>query len=354
MSDELAHLVGVIEDIRHPSNTRFMFPSKVGGKPAWLVPQELPEITCDTCKYRMTFLLQVYAPDSENDSAFHRSLLVFICLKCRWFLKCYRAQLPLENPFYPAQLVTAKDVPIEDSELDICCCEACGMPEHSSTLCRPLPEFGLAIEEIDEIDMNDEDQDDASDDEDAAECGEELQIQELPSDSGMSIDDSEMGLFEEFTDTALEQDNSFRMFKRFVDEAPGNHILYYSLGGSPIWISDEKQLSSNPDACEHCGSARRFEFQIQPQLIYHLMQRLKGFPMNAAPFEWGVVTIYTCASNCSVGPVYKEEFVFNQLEPSNWLEFDARKKMDFSKDNTVSKDAPKVMQSDDSDDGEWM
>ncbi len=88
------------------------------------------------------------------------------------------------------------------------------------------------------------------------------------------------------------------------------------------------------------------------------MKRLKGYPMNAAPFEWGIVAIYTCKNNCvpkSTQP-YLEEFVYNQMEPAEWLEFNSRKKVDFSKD---SKAAPKVgtgnkNASDDEEEGEWM
>jgi pre-rRNA-processing protein TSR4 len=144
------------------------------------------------------------------------------------------------------------------------------------------------------------------------------------------------------------------MFKRFVEECPVNQVLYYSLGGSPIWISDEKQLDRSAPSCENCGGVRRFEFQIQPQLIYHLMKRLKGFPVDAAPFEWGVVSVYTCGNNCSDGPYYKEEFLYNQLEPAEWLEFDSRRKVDFTNDKQAGKEAPQISKNEDSDDGEWI
>ena len=357
-SEELAHLVGVIEEIRFPANTRFCFPSKVGGKPAWLIPEELPEVACESCSKPMSFLLQLYAPDANCEAAFHRSLLVFSCLQCRCFLKCFRAQLPLANPFYPPEPVSRKEIPELDTDLDSKCCDTCGLLSHNGSPCRSLPEYGIEIEEVDEIDMDD---DDKESDDGSESASDEMVDEELSKADGilakseMTIDESEMDLFNEFTETAIERDSSFRMFKRFVAEAPADHVVYYSVGASPIWITDEGQMPGPPPKCEHCGCDRHFEFQIQPQLIYHLMKRLRGFPMNAAPFEWGVVTIFTCAQNCSAGPAYKEEFVFNQLEPSEWLEFDSRKKVDFKKDKASGSPAPKVVEEAGSDDeGEWM
>ena len=63
------------------------FPSKVGGKPAWLDRVHLPrpeDIACGTCRKPMTFLLQVYAPVPMDESApegaeYHRTLFIFMC-----------------------------------------------------------------------------------------------------------------------------------------------------------------------------------------------------------------------------------------------------------------------------------
>ena len=359
-SDDLAHLVGNIEEIRYPLNTRFLFPSKVGGKPAWLVPESLPETKCDSCKKPMTFLLQLYAPDADNVSAFHRSLMVFCCVQCRCFLKCFRSQLPLENQYYPAESISVKDAPLSDPMIDTTCCDSCGIVKHVQGVCRPLPEYGIDIEEIDEIDMRDDEEEGSdeedSDDEDLDDEGSSQALQACPS-SDMAMDESEMDLFNEFTDTATEKDPAFRMFKKFVAEAPTQHVIYYSAGGSPIWITEENQMPGAAPKCEWCNGPRQFEFQIQPQLIYHLMKRLRGFPMNAAPFELGVVPIYTFAGNFAEVPAYKEEFVYNQLEPAEWLEFNSRKKVDFTEDKrSSSKAAPRVSRSSksDDDDGEWM
>jgi len=222
--------------------------------------------------------------------------------------------------------------------------------EDSST-CRPLPEFNIEIEELDEIVIGEDDDNEADDDDDDDDDMEIERMNQLTQKSEMTLDESEADLFNDFTDTAIEADKSFRVFKKFIEEAPVDQVVYYSVGGSPVWITDENQMPGDPPKCEHCGGPRQFEFQVQPQLIFHLMKRLQGYPMNAAPFEWGVVAVYTCVNNCSSSG-YLEEFVYNQLEPSQWLEFDARKKVDFSQDKKSK--APIVATSSDDDEGEWM
>lgn len=50
------------------------FPSKVGGRPAWLGLAELPgpgALACARCGRPLAFLLQVYAPLPGRDDAFH-------------------------------------------------------------------------------------------------------------------------------------------------------------------------------------------------------------------------------------------------------------------------------------------
>jgi pre-rRNA-processing protein TSR4 len=98
--------------------TRGYFPSKVGGVPAWLIPERLPspnQFKCIRCGEWMTFLCQLYAPirRSENSNAFHRTLYFFICqsLNCLKseneifkspYITCLRSQLPLYNDYYPS------------------------------------------------------------------------------------------------------------------------------------------------------------------------------------------------------------------------------------------------------------
>lgn len=108
------------------------FPSKVGGKPAWLDYSHAPKaietttataaasssntnhVACDSCKNQLVFLLQLYAPISfDTDkfadqvespvTCFHRTLFVFVCTNTacnRKSVKLLRSQLARENEFY--------------------------------------------------------------------------------------------------------------------------------------------------------------------------------------------------------------------------------------------------------------
>lgn len=58
------------------------FPSKVGGRPAWLGEAGLPgpaELACARCGRPLAFLLQLYAPLPGRADAFHRGLFLFCC-----------------------------------------------------------------------------------------------------------------------------------------------------------------------------------------------------------------------------------------------------------------------------------
>lgn len=96
--------------------TRYFFPCKFGGRPAWLIPERHPtDLDCSCCGNRMKFLLQIYAsrenacssnnPDGtgplSDSPAFHRTLFVFTCVRksCKSEFRVFRAQLPKENPY---------------------------------------------------------------------------------------------------------------------------------------------------------------------------------------------------------------------------------------------------------------
>ncbi|GFW32471.1 programmed cell death protein 2 [Trichonephila clavipes] len=86
------------------------FPSKFGGCPAWLRLNNLPnrsDILCKTCKKPLSFVMQVYAPILEIESAFHRTLFLFVCVNGKCNLRndntnfvVFRNQLPRKNEFY--------------------------------------------------------------------------------------------------------------------------------------------------------------------------------------------------------------------------------------------------------------
>ncbi|NP_001399785.1 programmed cell death protein 2 isoform 2 [Mus musculus] len=99
------------------------FPSKVGGRPAWLGLAELPgpgALACARCGRPLAFLLQVYAPLPGRDDAFHRSLFLFCCREppCCAGLRVFRNQLPRNNAFYsyepPSETEALGGIPEEE------------------------------------------------------------------------------------------------------------------------------------------------------------------------------------------------------------------------------------------------
>ncbi len=70
-------VLGFLEEAESWQLLSNQFPSKVGGRPAWLSQVDLPavsELQCEKCKRPTVFLLQVYAPITEYDRCFHRTL----------------------------------------------------------------------------------------------------------------------------------------------------------------------------------------------------------------------------------------------------------------------------------------
>jgi len=140
--------------------TRWMFPSKVGGRPAWLVPRSLPsavaasasaggvtalapsggdcpDLGCRTCGRPLRFLLQIYASQgSLNPDAFHRTLMLFVCTSCQPNeVRIFRSQLNWENEFYGGErpdptMIGARlrKTNNADPELDPLLCSSCGLP----------------------------------------------------------------------------------------------------------------------------------------------------------------------------------------------------------------------------------
>lgn len=126
--------LGYMVDPEYPHclHRRF-FPSKVGGKPAWLDPHFLPhgdvDLSCPSCCLPMTFLLQVYATRSFPEDAFHRTIFLFVCANCTSYFRALRCQLPRHNPFYssvPASITD--DTFLNDDCLTRRCCPECGIP----------------------------------------------------------------------------------------------------------------------------------------------------------------------------------------------------------------------------------
>ncbi|XP_043284289.1 programmed cell death protein 2 isoform X2 [Venturia canescens] len=103
--------IGFVEECESWRLESRFFPSKVGGKPAWLDLKNIPnsdDLKCNVCGTPCIFLCQIYAPYEDDPQAFHRTLYVFVCTDeacCKPNnndnFKILRCQLPRENPYYP-------------------------------------------------------------------------------------------------------------------------------------------------------------------------------------------------------------------------------------------------------------
>ncbi|KAG8504732.1 Programmed cell death protein 2 [Galemys pyrenaicus] len=233
---------------------REQFPSKVGGRPAWLGAAGLPgpaALSCEQCGRPLAFLLQLYAPLPGRADAFHRGLFLFCC------------------------------------RAPPCCAglrEHLGdtMPDHNFL----FPEYEIIIETEDEAAPEVENEDEAE------VTG---SMDEMPEEELDSLAKHES-----------REDKIFQKFKAKVDLVP-EQILRYGRGIAPIWISGENipQEKDIPDC--PCGAKRIFEFQVMPQLLYYLKADRLGRSV-----DWGVLAIFTCAKSCRLGTGYTEEFVWKQ------------------------------------------
>eukprot|EP00916_Digyalum_oweni_P006403 GHVL01010996.1.p1 GENE.GHVL01010996.1~~GHVL01010996.1.p1 ORF type:complete len:288 (+),score=42.47 GHVL01010996.1:31-894(+) len=269
---------------------RRCFPSKIGGKPAWLIPDPII-VVCSKCKNKMIFLLQLYA-GKEEERSFHRCLYVFVCQVCNEF-KVFRCQLPKINDFYSADPVDYKIIDSEDPLIDNLSCRKCGQfceeDEHAD--CDCFSEYEIIVEDCE------------SDDEDAIYTAELLTRYQQSLKDNSTLDDEEALVFEQICSELCSRDKVFDEFLRFSKKAP-KHVIRYSDGGAIIWHNSRNQLNTVLPKCEECGGDRKFEFQIQPQII-HLLQ---------STMDFGVVGIYTCKHNCVSKSSYMTEFCYVQPE----------------------------------------
>lgn len=103
--------------------------------------------------------------------------------------------------------------------------------------------------------------------------------------------------------SSYKSDKAFNKFKKRIAYEP-KQILRYDRGGEPLWVSGEASINAaDVPACPYCQGPRIFEFQIMPQLLNDLGNEV---------IDWGTIVVYTCKQNCSQGPAYKKEFVWQQ------------------------------------------
>ncbi|XP_078086553.1 programmed cell death protein 2 isoform X2 [Mustelus asterias] len=292
------------------------FPSKVGGRPAWLSLQ-LPgpeRLLCGGCAHPMVFLLQVYAP---RDRAFHRTLLIFCCAApacARRRFAAFRSQLGRINDFHPAEpQPEAEAAPEPRPGLRLCrvcgasapkSCSRCRWAhycgkEHQSLDWRAghreacgQPEFELVMELEDSEDQKLEN----------LKCVESMSAAESDCVTE-GLDEQEL---EAMAKHESKEDHIFAKFRKRIAQAP-DQVLRYCRGGSPLWVSGENIPSETDIPNCPCGAKREFEFQVMPQLLNHLKVDSLGESL-----DWGTLSLYTCQQSCDHGNEYSVEFLWKQ------------------------------------------
>lgn len=332
-TDDAAASLGflAVPEKPHSLHRRF-FPSKVGGKPAWLDPHHLPDgdvdLQCPDCQLPMTFLLQVYASRSAPADAFHRTIYLFVCCNCASHVVALRCQLPRNNPFYPS---VPADVETDTSTDDEClrsrCCPECGIPtslrepEQVSDLdaieaspssavlhpqrhlrCRNAVTWGLIDAVFPESELEIDDEVPVSADEEAGSLSDfshEKQLLERykaeeQQNPDHVLDESEQQAFIDIQNERSSRDPVFAFFLKHRRCNP-DHVIRYAPSGRPLWLSSYQKptpedIAQQVGCCPNCGGPRVFEFQVQPSLIYELRTDRLSF---------GVLCVYTCQASCS-------------------------------------------------------
>ncbi|XP_077568777.1 programmed cell death protein 2 [Stigmatopora nigra] len=325
------------------------FPSKVGGKPAWLCqrgPPSLSRLECETCRLPMAFLMQVYAPIPGQDRSFHRSLFVFCCKTPECYtrndsrcVKVFRSQLPRRNEFYsyepPQEAEPVSNLDQDQTALPVSkvkLCWVCGCPGnkfcsrcHAVTYCGKhhqtlhwklshkkecgvsnaalcpflFPEFELLTETEEEEEEEESDKSAKGDEDEAA-------IEQNNTDCSTL---AEMLAETELEEMAMQETEDMKVFQRFKKKIASEpqQVLRYSRGGSPLWVSSQ-HIPSDADIPQcPCGAKRIFEFQVMPQLLNSL-----HVDSTDASIDWGTLCIYSCSSSCTQEDQYCLEFIWKQ------------------------------------------
>lgn len=65
-----------------------------------------------------------------------------------------------------------------------------------------------------------------------------------------------------------------------------------------LFVSRERQVhEKDVPSCENCGSKRRFEFQVMPQLLNRILGA--GRDGQEDHLDWGTLLVFCCAQSCA-------------------------------------------------------
>ncbi|XP_048794130.1 programmed cell death protein 2 isoform X2 [Lagopus muta] len=324
------------------------FPSKVGGRPAWLGETGLPAsdaLRCGRCLQPRAFLLQLYAPLPDRPDAFHRTLFVFACRGAACYrlsgpggpLCAFRSQLPRRNATYSEEPPSEEPPPLPEPvprrlRSGAALCRVCGClgprvcgrcrraaycgPEHQALDWRRGhrrscgrggdAEYEILIEP-EEPEFPADSTVDPDDEKGAGDASKKLEKQEESRVTSTTSDVLDEETLEAMAKHETKEDKIFQTFKDRITVEPEQIIRYCRGGEGPIWVSGENIPEEKDIPNCLCGAKRVFEFQVMPQLLNHLKVDSLG-----ESIDWGTLVVYTCAENCSAENKYAEEFIWKQ------------------------------------------
>ncbi|KAL1505787.1 hypothetical protein ABEB36_005268 [Hypothenemus hampei] len=337
-------VLGVLEPCENWLLESRFFPSKAGGKPAWLSLKSIPttcDLTCEKCGKVMVFLCQIYVPLESNvtdqeqlDNNFHRSVYVFICrtMTCNESrdgktFKVFRSNLPRINEFYPKDPAEETEQTTFDISKWVKLCNLCGIAAqqkcskckgvvycckehqiidwkngHKSQCSNDVKETSKKPKTIlfDELEIVNKEENYQEQSENEHVGMEEYNKLKADGKTG-TIDDAQVPDLEVYASD--NEDKVFEYFRQRTATDP-DQVLRYDIGGKPLFIAKEPRPSHIPN-CQYCGGPRQFEFQVMPQMLYDLYEN---------ELDFGVLLVYTCKNSCIGDSIYsyKEEYIFRQ------------------------------------------
>jgi len=316
------------------------FPSKVGGRPAWLDLKHLPSsqmMTCPQCEKPRAFLLQVYAPDNNQTRAFHRTIYIFICKneKC-WNsesppILVLRSQLGRDNPFYPPD--PPQDSPSWRTDIvaQVPLCHVCGSRGNMTcSRCRRVSYCGQYCQKLDWkaghkkqcqagggkcpptlaswclneglLEMEEEPE---RDDDFGGDRIQELVDEATKTGGSVNVDEDEW----EAIERDQKEDKIMEKFKKRVRRCP-DQVIRYDRRGLPLLCSSTPLPPAPP--CNLCQGSRSFEFQVMPQLLSEMNL---GSDSYEGGLDWGSIHVFTCDQSCHVEEGYvQEHFILQQFD----------------------------------------
>lgn len=136
----------------------------------------------------------------------------------------------------------------------------------------------------------------------------------------MFTDDSEIDVTQrELNDAIGASQNQDKHYIRFLTrvELAKDQVLRYSRwnDSNVLWVHSKDTLASESvPPCSHCGAARKFEFQVLPQLLFylHVDNASSLSDISAKSCDWGTLAVYTCTNSCAREGQHAEEFLHYQ------------------------------------------